>query len=402
MNTLSFPERQARQGAAGRAPFTGQGGIAAQLAPSIKAFAGQLDQHNDLPGPLIAQLREMGAFALLTPWELGGTETTLRTALEVYEEIGRLDASVAWVTWNANFGFIGALLGEAGIRRIWREGEPEPIFANSGTPGSATPTEGGYWLCGRWRIVGGINFADWLVAVAVVGEAADSRLTDAGQREVRLFAVPVGQARVSKVRNTSGLCDTGGQDVLVDDIFVPGELTARLGAPARIDRPLYRGFLSSLFVLGGSAIVLGVAATAIDEMVRSAGTNRTLTGSKMADVSRVQSAIATSEADLQAARLLLFSAAEALQAANEGRTMVTAGQRTVLHTVMNHSTSAGHKILVDMHELAGSMTIAQATAPERQFRDGMAALQHYDSARLAVWFDGAADFAPGGDGHACN
>src|SRR3954471_8512656 len=100
------------------------------LAPAINAAAGEIEAGRDLPPALVAELRQAGAFRLLTPKELGGSEVSLTTALSIYEQLGRLDASVAWVVWNANFGFIGALLNEQGTARIWGQGS-EPVFANS-------------------------------------------------------------------------------------------------------------------------------------------------------------------------------------------------------------------------------------------------------------------------------
>ena len=175
--------------------------------------------------------------------------------LEVYKEFGRLDASVAWVVWNANFGFMGALLDEAGIGQIWPRKQPGPVFANSGAPGVAVPAEGGYRLSGNWKIVSGIDVADW------IGQVAE-----------------------------------------------PQEVESFMKRHAR-QRPLYRGFLPALVLPGCTAIVVGVAAAAIDDTVRLALTKKTLAGETMAEIPRVQSIIAASQADLDTARLLLLFAA---------------------------------------------------------------------------------------------
>lgn len=59
------------------------------------------------------------------------------------------------LVWNANFGFVGAMLDPAGVAQIWGDGT-EPVFANSGQPGTAEPVDGGYRLSGEWKIVSGI------------------------------------------------------------------------------------------------------------------------------------------------------------------------------------------------------------------------------------------------------
>src|ERR1700722_14147009 len=122
--------------------FTGRGGPPAGLASAVSAAAAEIDERDEIPAKLLAQLREAGAFQLLTPRELGGFEVPLTSVLAVYEELGRLDASVAWIVWNGNWGFVGALLDPAGASQIWAGTEPSPIFANSGSPGAAVPARG--------------------------------------------------------------------------------------------------------------------------------------------------------------------------------------------------------------------------------------------------------------------
>src|ERR1700729_4258601 len=70
-------------------PLTGPGGLAARLAPSIKAVTDEIEDRSDLPTALVAELRDAGAFSLLTPRELGGLEAPLTSVLAVYEELSR-------------------------------------------------------------------------------------------------------------------------------------------------------------------------------------------------------------------------------------------------------------------------------------------------------------------------
>jgi alkylation response protein AidB-like acyl-CoA dehydrogenase len=346
------------------------------LRPSIEAAADEADKLGDIPHSLYGELRSAGAFRLLTPRELGGFEAPLSTVLRVYEEFGRIDASVAWLVWNANFGFMGALLDESGTARIWGNG-PEPTFANSGMPGSAVPVEGGFRVSGQWKIVSGIHAADWVVVIAVVMENGAPRTTDSGMPDVRLFSVHRDQLTIKDTWDVSGMRATGSNDVVVQDALVPDDLVARLDQPPRIDRPLYRGFLPALVIPGCTAVVLGVAQAAIDEVVRLAPTKRALTGSTLAELAHTQFVLARSEAALQAARLLLFSATAALEAAAEkGEPPVTLAQRAALRAGMSHAAEVSREVLVAMYELGSSSSLYHGNALERLFRDGMAALQH--------------------------
>jgi alkylation response protein AidB-like acyl-CoA dehydrogenase len=357
--------------------LTGPGGLADQLGPSIKAAADS-GAYGEIPAALIAELRDAGAFGLFTPQELGGSETTLPIALEVYDELARLDASVAWLVWNANFGFIAALLGQEGIRLIWPQRRPDPIFATGVPEGRAVPADRGYQVSGTWPLVSGLHTADWVLVVATItASGGEPRRTEAGRPDVRLFAVPRARVTVKDSGPVTGLRGAVQGDLLLENVTVPEALTAPLTVPAVIDRPLYRGFIPGLVLPGSAMIGLGAAAAAVDEV---AGLAAAADDGRPArsDSPYAQVTIAQSEADLKAARLLLYSAAWALQTAGEAATAVTAQQRADLRAAMSHAALVGRRVLTAMYELGGATTLRPGSRLERQFRDGMAALQHAD------------------------
>ncbi|MFF3950192.1 acyl-CoA dehydrogenase family protein [Streptomyces sp. NPDC001902] len=104
--------------------------LVTSVRPAIEADVEEIDLSGEIPERLYETLRAAGAFSFLTPRELGGLEVTLPESMKIYEELGRIDASVAWVVWNANFGFLGALLNESGVTQSWGSGRT-PSFANS-------------------------------------------------------------------------------------------------------------------------------------------------------------------------------------------------------------------------------------------------------------------------------
>ncbi|MGW6505588.1 acyl-CoA dehydrogenase family protein [Nonomuraea angiospora] len=351
--------------------------IPAELEPAIRAAAGEMEAGRDLPEKLVRELRDSGAFRLLTPRELGGFEAPLETVLKVYEGFGRLDASVGWIVWNANWGFIGALLDEPGNARIWGSGA-EPVFASSSMLGTAVPCEGGYRLSGYWKLVSGVNRADWLAAAGLIMEDGSVRLTEAGVPDVRFFALRRDQLSVKDTWHVSGLLGSGSNDVVVEDAMVPGELVARVDVPARVQRPRYQGYIPALVLPGCSAVVLGVARTAIDETVALALSKRTATGGRLAESAHAQAVIARSEAALRAARLLLLSTARDFDLAAESAEPVTLEQRAALRAAMSHAAQVSRDVLAAMYELGSSASIYQGNAVERLFRDGMVALQHHN------------------------
>ncbi|MEV5754682.1 acyl-CoA dehydrogenase family protein [Actinoallomurus sp. NPDC052308] len=278
---------------------------------------------------------------------------------------------MAWIVWNANWGFIGALLGEAGTARLWEPG-PEPVFANSGTPGVAVAVRGGYRVSGNWRLVSGIHGADRLIVAAVITEGDVPRLTQAGTPDVRLFILERGRLSVKDTWHATGLRGSGSNDVLVQDALVPDELVARVDVPARVQRPPYQGFIPGLVFPGCTAVVPGVAQAAIDATVELARSKKTLSGGTLAESS--QAVIARSEAALQAARLLLHAAAEAMAGAATGDVMLE--RRAALRAAMSHGAQVSREVLVAMYELGGSSSVYRGRPVERLFRDGMVAPQH--------------------------
>jgi alkylation response protein AidB-like acyl-CoA dehydrogenase len=329
------------------------------LRLAITAAASESERQSDIGTDLRNELRDAGAFRLLTPRELGGWEAPLTTVLDIYERFGHIDASVGLLVWNANFGFVGAMLDSAGVAQIWAAGI-EPVFANSGQPGTAEPVDGGYRLSGEWKIVSGINGADWVI---LIGRAP----------EVRFFAVRRNQVDVRDSWDVTGMRATGSNNVTADSVFVPQELTAALDAAPRIDRPIYRGFIPTLVFPGCTAVALGVARRAIEETVALVGTKPAMGGGTVADAARTQYAIAKSEAAVSAARLLLSHTAGDVQNAGDDLSLQ---QRAALRAAMSHAADICRQALVAMYEIAGSTALYRSNPIERVFRDGMAALQH--------------------------
>jgi alkylation response protein AidB-like acyl-CoA dehydrogenase len=206
-----------------------------------------------------------------------------------------------------------------------------------------------------------------------------------GRVDVRLFLLRPEQLSVRDTWHVSGMRGSGSNDVVVDDALVPADLVASLDLPARIQRPLYQGFVPALVFPGSTAIALGIAQAAIDEAVRLATTKKTPGGGALAGLARIQATIARAEADVAAARLLLLSCAEVMDAAAD--TEVTIEQRAALRGAMSHGARVCRDALVAMYELGSSSSLYLSNTLERLFRDGMVALQHANHS--AAFFEAA-------------
>ncbi len=355
--------------------------LPALLRPVIEATALEKELRSAAPQRLRDALRDSGALRMFTPREYGGSETRLTTALGVYEGLGRVDASTGLIVWNANFGFIAALLSEAGAATIFG-GVQEPILANSGRVGTAERIAGGFRLNGTFPIVTGVTHADWLVVCAVVTEGGAPRLVD-GAPDLRLCAVRSDEFTVDYAWNVTAMRGTGSHNAQIENLVIPADLvSARLSEPPRIDRPLYRGYLPALVFGGATAVALGVARSAIEELIALSERTSSTTTAQRADDPHFQYTVAKSDAAVAASHLLLFDAADALSTAAERGDAVTLHQRAAFRAAMSHAAEVSRQTLVAVYEAAGSAALYRRNPIEQIFRDGMATLQHANHSRV--------------------
>ncbi|HXF74619.1 MAG TPA: acyl-CoA dehydrogenase family protein, partial [Methylomirabilota bacterium] len=121
-----------------------------ELAPKIRSCADRIEAERELPPSLFDALADAGLFKLALPSSIGGAEIDLPGYVEVLEEIGKADASTAWVVNQcAIFATYAARMPRDIARLIWIE-TPRSVVAN--TPlatARANVVPGGYRVSGR-------------------------------------------------------------------------------------------------------------------------------------------------------------------------------------------------------------------------------------------------------------
>jgi alkylation response protein AidB-like acyl-CoA dehydrogenase len=76
--------------------------VARSFRPRILAERDHIEASRRLPEDLARELARDGFFRIFLPKAYGGLDLTPREALEIFEELARADASVAWCVWNGN------------------------------------------------------------------------------------------------------------------------------------------------------------------------------------------------------------------------------------------------------------------------------------------------------------
>jgi alkylation response protein AidB-like acyl-CoA dehydrogenase len=347
------------------------------LAPAIRQRADEIEQGRRVPLDLVRGLTDAGAFRMCIPRELGGGECDVATLLAVIEEVARADASTGWIVMiGATSGLVSGYMPLEPARAIY--GRPDVVTGGVFAPrGQAVPVEGGYRARGRWAFGSGSEHCEWLLGGCVVIEDGKPRLVGRVP-DSRMMLFPASDVRIHDTWTVSGLRGTGSHDFEVADVFVPADRAVSLMTDRpRAEGTLFRFPVFGLLALGIAAVALGIARTAIDELVRIAG-GKTPTGSKrlLGERGVVQMQVAQAEAALESSRAWLRAVVDEAWETARSSGAIPVAQRSALRLAATEATArATHA--VDLMYDAGGGTSIYATSPlQRCFRDVHVVTQH--------------------------
>ena len=343
----------------------------ARLAPTISARAREFEAARRLPEDLWAELKDAGCLRMLLPPSHHGLGVALPDAMRILAALSRADASVAWTVANC----AGAWFDLAGLPRATFDAvfaDADVTVAGVFAPcGVAERVNGGYRVSGRWGFASGCRHADWLFG---------NCLEDVeGTRRMRTVVFSASEVTIEDTWTVSGLCGTGSHHFTASEVFVPIARTcATLEAEPCVDEPLVRIPPPPLYALAISAVALGVAQAALDDILAVAG-GRTplLAAAPLAANPLFQHQLAHADTDLRAARGLVYDNASAAWAAAVDRTPFTLEQRARIRATAAWATARAAAV-VDFAYLAGGGSALYTTNPlQRRMRDIHALTQHF-------------------------
>ncbi len=357
---------------------------ARKLAPLIRASAAETDAGRELPRPLFEAMADAGLFRLALPRTLGCPEMDLPSYIEVIEEIGRADASTAWVTNQAAiFATYAARMQPAAARAIWID-TPRSVVANTpAATAEATVVPGGYRVTGRQGFSTGCRHASWLAAHATVIEQGRPRL-DQGQPEMRYLFVPRAQAELQDTWQVRGMRGTGTHHFAVHDVFVPEDRTVKsVTAPLVEQGPLYRLPRTLVFASGDAAVAFGTARSCLAAFMELATTKTPRAmDALLRDQAMVQNDVGRAEARLRSGRAFLFEAVRDIWAAVVTTGGVTLDQRANLRLATTHGIRLAVEVVDMVYSMAGATAAYESSPIQRHFQDVHVMSQHLQ-ARLA-------------------
>ena len=358
-------------------------GTGAALLEAAKTFRSRILAERDhieaarrIPEDLARDLAHAGFFRIHLPEVYGGLDLSPMQAMEVFEELARADASVAWCVWNGNTHWTAAQLSSETARTI--HADPDVVTANSTrASGRAHVVDGGYRVSGRWSFVSGCELATWMVLLCIVHEAGEPRISPAGAPENRFMLVPARDCDIIDTWTVGGLRGTGSHDVVVRDVFVPMSYGSGFTDPHVLPEPRYRLPPFSRVIPGLGAMALGIARTAIEAFGEIAGAKTPQRTTQMLRENHgAQVRVSQAEALARSARLFLFDSLDRLwstviatgEAPMEGRAHVRLGA--------SHAVSSAVQAIDLLYLGAGGSSIYTSCPLERAFRDVHTITQH--------------------------
>jgi 3-hydroxy-9,10-secoandrosta-1,3,5(10)-triene-9,17-dione monooxygenase len=233
-----------------------------ELAPLFRERAAAAEQARRLPDESVKELKSSGLIRLLQPKRYGGYEADPRLFYEGLFTVASACGSTGWVC-----GVVGvhpwqiALFPDKVQSEVWSD-DPDTWVSSSYMPGGRmTPVEGGFTLNGRWSFSSGCDHCAWVILGVMLdrGEGAPPEMWN--------VLIPRSDYRIEDVWNVMGLCGTGSNDIVVEDLFVPEYRTINLVKMFSWESPglelntspLYRLSFGTMFANAITGAIIGMA-----------------------------------------------------------------------------------------------------------------------------------------------
>jgi alkylation response protein AidB-like acyl-CoA dehydrogenase len=333
------------------------------LEPHIEA----MDDLGHLPGPVVEGLRELGIFRMFAPKQFGGEERPLPEALELIQNISRVDASMAWVASITSGGcLILPKLPMASLEHIYKSGPDQIVAGSALTAGSGRRTGDSWRISGRWPLASGCMAADWVLVCF--------REDGVAEPEVKAAMLPAQKVRIEQTWRAMGLRGTGSHHLSVEDVVIPDEYVFSISeGTLTIDSPLYRR-PPHVFALMHGAVHLGVARAAIDDTVEIV--KRGESGPALLRRQNAYFELGWCEAKLKATQVALDSQTELVwrDSVHNTHTGEAALPGTIQFGV--YAASVALEIVRKCFELGGSAAVYDDCPLQRRLRDIQVATQH--------------------------
>lgn len=348
------------------------------LGPTIKEAREETESQRRVAEAIVRGLVDSQLCRLAVPSELGGLELDPVAALEVYEELARAEASVAWIVWSSSLPcMFGRFLSAEARHEIF--GDPEWMYASSIRPtGRVVTLEGGRCrLTGRWSLVSGSMHAEWICLLCMTEVDGELKKVE-GQHEIRGVFVRKGEYEIVDTWHVGGLRGTGSHDVIAEGAEVPPERTFGLVDPSQLDLPIGRHPIGCTMASGLASICLGMAQAAVDAVTELAASDAGGEGvPALRDRPMAQYLTAASAARIAAHRTHLHHTLRTVWNAAEKGSPWTQGDLGAVWGAAVTAARECQRAVSRMYQTGGANSLYSDWSLERAHRDIHAALHHF-------------------------
>jgi len=341
-----------------------------EIAPELEALSREAEIQRRPPDALAPLLKKARVPMAKIPSELGGYEIPPSEHVDYFARVAYLNPTAGWLSFNQNgsAGLAGAMLPDAGVEQIFAK--DSPLFAAVSAPtGKSTAVEGGFRVSGRWAYASGVHLAEWIVLMTICDKPVGPLL----------IVIPRKDAELHDDWHVAALQGTGSVDVLVEDRFVPAEMTANpFGTQQRgggqYTKLGYRGYV------GGENVgfSLGVAQRMVDEIARLAPTKkRVLDPTPVGDRGAFQVELGRTDATLRAARAYAMTELDrAMEIAEHSNAPISAAEMARVGAAIGFATESICQAAVRLFPYAGAGALHLSSPIQRCFRDLLGSGQH--------------------------
>lgn len=355
------------------------------LRPLIRRHSATSESDRQMAPEVMSALVDVGLLRMWVPKAYGGAELAPNEALDVLEDLARIDGSTGWVVSNCVFiTMLYQFLPESVVKELL--GRADAVACGSFVPpGTARATDDGYLISGNWTFGSASHYATSLVTLNVLTDDHGAVLDETGAPVSVLAFIDPKDVALLDTWHTLGLRATGSTNFAVEDLRVHRDRAFVLGPWEKKEgpfaAPLYRmGLIIDAVRI--ARVGAGIAQGALDHFIELAlAKTPAYTATLTADRATVQERVGRAAALIQAGRDTLAATVD------RGWESVQQGGRITGPTCVPMALAASFALdasvqAVDLlYESAGSTAFRDESPLQQRFRD----LQTLRQNAVASW-----------------
>jgi 3-hydroxy-9,10-secoandrosta-1,3,5(10)-triene-9,17-dione monooxygenase len=373
------PEARTAQNSFGDAePFIAK---AIELRPLLQSEADEGERLRSPTPAVDAALKSNKLLTLLLPKRWGGAGLSMTGFAKFQMELAKGDPSISWVSQIVN--------GTTWVASLTSDATQEALFGNGtklvcgayNPPGIARKVEGGYIVSGAWPYTSGSRQSDWAQSGVMLENTSGPVVPG-----INMVYIPFSQIEMKDTWFVTGMQGTGSDTSVAKDVFVPDHLMVTMDKPFGHVEPNKKHWgapSDNLPVIPtvratGLAQLVG-AAEAMLEIVEAESKKKplvTTTYKARADSGAVVHELGRVAAQLDTAKLLLFSAAGLLDEVALANIKLTDAQRAKHKAQCAQIVDLVHNSIESLMFISGSSAFMKTNPLNRYWRDIHVGLRH--------------------------